>query len=570
MFEALLDVRTITRLLSIGGGVFVLGLVIWLVSLGVFEDKLVLAVTLGVGSLAVMGCGWFTSLLTRYRIAGKALTFLACVILPLNLWFYHAQDLIRVDQNLWVGGFVCVLLYAATVFVLREPIYLIAVELGITLTALLFLGDVNRFHDLTWTSVSMLALAAASIHSMFAFPKEDRGNGFSRPRFGTPLFWCGHAQLAAALLLLIVGQLLGRATNGLFYDLHRMGPIAIDNFGVVLGVWLGAAYLYGLSAKLFSKHRVFGYLSGLALLAAAWQVVDRWALAVEYQTLVFAGIGCGLIVIARALGMLVAKPKATDSAESRVPTLAGGIAEFGHVTLSLSLIAVFLQGVGQLASDLYVWPNLPVLGGAFAMALIAAAASTTAAYRRWYLVASIWLVGLVGGSIALRSTLSIWRKLELFCLIVGGALTALGYVQRFRERNAQDQEATSSLLWLGSILVCLPMLFATMVPRLDGAALVIADELVLIIASLLLLITGAGWQVKSTTLLGGSTLSIYLLMVIGGLAYQPNVAVGIYLAVGGGTIFVLGILLSIYRERLLRLPAQIANREGLFQVLDWR
>jgi hypothetical protein len=321
---------------------------------------------------------------------------------------------------------------------------------------------------------------------------------------------------------------------------------------------------------LFSKHRVFGYLSGLALLAAAWQVVDRWALAVEYQTLVFAGIGCGLIVIARALGMLVAKPKATDSAESRVPTLAGGIAEFGHVTLSLSLIAVFLQGVGQLASDLYVWPNLPVLGGAFAMALIAAAAPTTAAYRRWYLVASIWLVGLVGGSIALRSTLSIWRKLELFCLIVGGALTALGYVQRFRERNAQDQEATSSLLWLGSILVCLPMLFATMVPRLDGAALVIADELVLIIASLLLLITGAGWQVKSTTLLGGSTLSIYLLMVIGGLAYQPNVAVGIYLAVGGGTIFVLGILLSIYRERLLRLPAQIANREGLFQVLDWR
>jgi len=49
-----------------------------------------------------------------YRLL-QALTFLGCVVAPLNLWFYHAQNLITVQGHLWVGGVVCCLLYAATV-----------------------------------------------------------------------------------------------------------------------------------------------------------------------------------------------------------------------------------------------------------------------------------------------------------------------------------------------------------------------------------------------------------------------------------------------------------------------
>ena len=44
----------------------------------------------------------------------------------------------------------------------------------------------------------------------------------------------------------------------------------------------------------------------------------------------------------------------------------------------------------------------------------------------------------------------------------------------------------------------------------------------------------------------------------------------IYLIIGGGLFFGLGLVLSIYRDRLLTLPARIKHREGVFRVLNWR
>ncbi len=42
------------------------------------------------------------------------------------------------------------------------------------------------------------------------------------------------------------------------------------------------------------------------------------------------------------------------------------------------------------------------------------------------------------------------------------------------------------------------------------------------------------------------------------------------LAGGGATIFLLGLALSIFRDRLLALPARVKERKGVFQVLGWR
>ena len=121
MFDALLDPRSIQWMLTIGGGLFVLGLLIWLVSWGIFQNPVILAAALGIGTLAILCAGWWVALVTRFRIAGQALTFLGCVVAPLNLWFYHAQDLVTLDNHLWLGGVVCCLLYVATVYVLRDP-----------------------------------------------------------------------------------------------------------------------------------------------------------------------------------------------------------------------------------------------------------------------------------------------------------------------------------------------------------------------------------------------------------------------------------------------------------------
>ena len=69
---------------------------------------------------------------------------------------------------------------------------------------------------------------------------------------------------------------------------------------------------------------------------------------------------------------------------------------------------------------------------------------------------------------------------------------------------------------------------------------------------------------------GGSALVLYLVVMIAALAYHPQVAIGVYLAVGRALVFAAGIALSIYRERLLELPERMAKREGVFRILNWR
>ena len=63
---------------------------------------------------------------------------------------------------------------------------------------------------------------------------------------------------------------------------------------------------------------------------------------------------------------------------------------------------------------------------------------------------------------------------------------------------------------------------------------------------------------------------ISLVVLVASLAYHPQVAIGVYLAVGGAAVFALGIALSIYREKLLELPERVAKREGVFRILNWR
>jgi len=50
--------------------------------------------------------------------------------------------------------------------------------------------------------------------------------------------------------------------------------------------------------------------------------------------------------------------------------------------------------------------------------------------------------------------------------------------------------------------------------------------------------------------------------MIGQLAYHPQVAVGVYLAVGGGLLFAAAALLAAYRESILSLPDAIERRHG--------
>ena len=86
-----------------------------------------------------------------------------------------------------------------------------------------------------------------------------------------------------------------------------------------------------------------------------------------------------------------------------------------------------------------------------------------------------------------------------------------------------------------------------------------------------LLLSGVMCRIKSSTLVGGLTVGVYVLSLIA-LIHLPEElqSVAVYMMVGGGVFFGGAILLSMYRDRLLKLPEKFREGNGIFQVFKWR
>ena len=161
--------------------------------------------------------------------------------------------------------------------------------------------------------------------------------------------------------------------------------------------------------------------------------------------------------------------------------------------------------------------------------------------------------------------------MEIFLVVVGILASAASLVGRFREdENGAPNEMVSFGLWAGSALATLPLIVAVFYQWNSVQDFSLYDELALISVTILLLATGVVLRIRASTLFGGGTLVVYLCVLIVSIIYQPQVAIGIYLAAGGGLLFAFGLALAFYRDHLLAIPEQVANREGVFGVISWR
>ncbi|MFO0807901.1 MAG: hypothetical protein U0746_04690 [Gemmataceae bacterium] len=272
IMELLLDPRSIQWLLAAGGGLFVLGAVLYLYSKGVFENKLFVACGLGAANTAALVSGWAIVRRTRYQMAGRALTLLACLVMPLNLWFYHAQGLVTLDGHLWVAGVVVSALYAATAWVVRERTFVSVFVAGVAMTGLLLLADLNRFWEIAAPSTFLVVFGLAAIHVERAFPEGD--GPFTRKSFGRGFFEDGHASLAVGLLLLLGAQLAGHWFYPFFQDTYRSlqalpSPVVTEPWGQWLALGLVVAGIY---AYLYSDLvvRRSGFFAAAAAGCCVW------------------------------------------------------------------------------------------------------------------------------------------------------------------------------------------------------------------------------------------------------------------------------------------------------------
>jgi hypothetical protein len=812
MFAALLDPRAIQWMMMLGGGLMVLGLIVWLISKGIFQDARIVAAALTLASLAVHATGCGLVLRTRFKMAGQALTFLGCILIPLNLWFYHWHGLMTLDGNLWLGGVVCCAIYVATVLLLRDPLFMYAVEAGITLTVVLLLANQGIVSDAGYLSLVFLGLALVSIHAERIFPPD--GEPFDRTRFGLPLFWSGHAQLAAAVLTLAGSQILAllllQRQDWLGWQWTWTGNFLTQNVWLAGGVWLAAAYAYFYSDLVVRRIGVYVYLAAACLVAAeltiigsklpaevmlaapaitalvltlisirrgaegerlsqnlqplamilsglsvligvilhvratsdvvrtlGWEYPTGWpfvatmllvtactrAAAVVYQnrsprtasvylflsaasvlvvaagilrtvgvtswtyqapilmlvpigyliaarlwrgqqpeqplaiaahvgtavilvhllastvkevgtalvpvhaeplnlwlalvfalatvfyllatwlrrhganvyaatacacaavwqlagyfdvpheayTILYAVLGLGMLTLSRLVGLEHVRTFHISGTESSA-LLGRGAAAFHSATalLSLAFLSALLQSLSKLASQSDLKVMLIAVGVVIVASLIAAVLSPTKTWRRVYVAWSISLACVAFLMINVLIDLTVWQKVEIFCVALGVVLLVAGYIGRFLEGDREEGDAVTLALLAGSILAPAALSIATLYYRFGEGSPSMIDELGLVAVTVVMLLTGLVWQLKAPTLVGGSVLAAYLLVLVGMLAIHPNVTMGMYLAIGGGLLFAAGIALSVYRERLLTLPERLKSREGVFQVLNWR
>ena len=554
MAHAFLDPRSIQGMMIIGGCLFVLGMLVYLISWGIFENKIVLAITLGTCSLLIWGGGILTTLRSRYQTAGRALTFLGCVVLPLNLWFYHAQDLLRIDQGLWAPSVICSGLFLATAWLLKDSLFIFAVQAGVTLTALLVMADFAPAASPLHVGILLQALATLSIHLERSFVP---GSGsFSRERFGLATFWTGHLQLLAGLAIIGGYQVLNASS---FPDLRPRElfawlillkePNVVPPALAMACLWLWGTYLYIYSRLVVSDRPLFSVLAGLTIVAAEVTIIGR-RLSIDTHLTIATGIGTLLLIIGQGVR--------TSS-----------FTKIGHLLSVAALMSTVFRGSIDASLQTATWLDVSRLGLVTAFSVIMVLISRKQEIARFYATLTCLLTGiiLVDGYRLLQ--LSTAQMFEIIFVAIGALISIHGCIKRFEDSKETDIREWAGQMWVSSLFIVTPLMLACYGHRFGGS-ISLGDDMILATFSLLLLLTGIAWRIRATSIIGGLSLAIQLLVVTGSLIYRPDTEMGVHLAIGGGLVFLTGLVLSVYRDRVLSISGQFARHEGIFQVLDWR
>ncbi len=294
--EVMLDPHSIQWMLAAGGALIVLGGVIVLVSL-VVVNALMVAILLGAGNAAILAGGYALILYTRFENAGRALTLLACLVMPLNLWFYDMYGLITLHQHLWVAALICCVVYTASALLLKDSLFVYVLVAGVTLTGLLVLGQFNRFEEVLAPTTLLIVLGLFCLHAERAFPPapstppnppvSDGGpapaevsaqaamsdNPFARETFGMAFYWCSVVLFAGGLLLLLFAQLVGWMHRQVFPNELPFQAVDTVNLPWTLMLVLAGTYAYIYSDVVVRKIGVYIYLAGVTVLWAEIQIL---------------------------------------------------------------------------------------------------------------------------------------------------------------------------------------------------------------------------------------------------------------------------------------------------------
>jgi hypothetical protein len=441
----------------------------------------------------------------------------------------------------------------------------------VAVAALLALPQIG-FHSMTLQAAPLLALLAGYV-VVERFVLRRMGVREAAPSGGERRPSESLTRVAVAMVAIVQVAVLGEMIGATFGRIEFMAPTLWQSALALAS----AAGFFGLTAVAVRDGRLFYLASGAACVAFAC-VGGAMELAEMNLIAMFAVAGLAIVLGVRMVG---ASLRRGGSAARRVEPnelltergLETCLALSGHVITSLALASGTLAMLARMASGLVAWHHFAPLAGLLAVAAVLAATARSSDSRRWYL---FWMIGdgvLMLVTVQLLSTLRFWQKVEVFSMVLGGGLLVAGHWGWLREREEKENEQVSVALGVGSLLVGLPPLAWTVIHRFYSAFTPwdVANEVALIVVGLALLLSGVMLRVRGTTIVGGGVLLLNLLSLALYVRVPDRLqTTGMVLAISGGALFGCGLLLSMYRDRLLALPGKVKRREGVFRILNWR
>jgi hypothetical protein len=299
IMEMLLDPRSIQWLMGIGGALMFVGLVI-LLYLNDWFTPLRMAIGMGIINVAVMVSGWLTIQKSRYQTVGKGLTLLACLVMPLNLWFYHTHNLVTLDGHLWVVAVIISAFYAASAWVLKDEMFVYVFAAGVAMTGMLLLADMQKFMEIAAPATLLVLLGLAGIHAERAFGEND--GPFSRKRFGLAFFASGHVLLGSGLVMVFIAQLAGDWLyeawfKSVYLSMQAVpSPICGELRWLSLVLVLAGIYAYIYSDIVVRKHGAYIHFAAALLLWAEVLVVQLLHLKLGVDAIISVLAGTSLAV----------------------------------------------------------------------------------------------------------------------------------------------------------------------------------------------------------------------------------------------------------------------------------
>lgn len=350
LWEQLLSPLALQRMMLAGGILLVLGFAVWLWSVGVFDQPLPLAIAVGLVNGAVIGAGAWLLARTRFRLAGRALTLLGSLALPLNLWLYDAQGLITLTAggHLWIPALACCGIYAFNARVLRDPLFVYALVGGIVMTGMLFLADntVGRFWQLLPQTTLLLVVGWLSWFAKLLFAPGE--GPFARDRFGKAFRIAGAAVLTGGFALLAGGQLPGFVEQVVGERVLPWRPaIGTSQLQQVWALVLvsGSSLLMGLSASLSQRRNAQLQATGGLALWAALCLLDVFSVTPTMSHLVTLAAGAMLAGNLLALRKLVSAGATDGNGLKCVDKAVPRVSETGFVAsliLGAALVLMFV------------------------------------------------------------------------------------------------------------------------------------------------------------------------------------------------------------------------------------